>query len=179
MYLAQITRYDITYSSCQLACAISRLSKVQMGAAKHLLRYLVGTTDFTLVYKKESFKRASFSDSNSGNNPDNGKSTPCHIMMFCKARVSFRSGVRSLTSMSTMEAEVVAEALAMKEAVFCSSMLIELGFGKELKKVPIHIDNTATLQVIGNRAYSSCTENIALRFFHIRELVSEGKITIL
>ena len=81
--------------------------------------------------------------------------------------------------MSTMEAEVVAEALAMKEAVFCSSMLIELGFGKELKKVPIHIDNTATLQVIGNRAYSSCTENIALRFFHIRELVSEGKITIL
>ena len=45
MYLAQITRYDIMYSTCQLARAMSRPSKVHMGAAKHLLRYLAGTTD--------------------------------------------------------------------------------------------------------------------------------------
>ena len=76
-----------------------------------------------------------------------------------------------------MEAELVAGALAMKEAVFCSNMLIELGFGKEFEKWPLHIDNTATLHVIGNRAYSSRTKHIALRFFHIRGLVSEGKIT--
>ena len=66
----------------------------------------------------------------------------------------------------------------MKEAVFCSNVLIELGFGKEFEKVPLHMDNTATLHVIGNRAYSSRTKHIALRFFYIRELVSEGKITI-
>ena len=51
--------------------------------------------------------------------------------------------------MSTMEAELVASALAMKEAVFDSNMLTELGFGKEFEQVPLHIDNTATLQVIG------------------------------
>ena len=55
--------------------------------------------------------------------------------------------------MSTMEAELVASALAMKEAVFCSNMLTELGFGKEFEQVPLHIDNTATLHVIGNRAF--------------------------
>ena len=52
MYLAQILRYDIMYSSGQLARAMSRPAKVHMGAAKHLLRYLAGTTDFTIVYKK-------------------------------------------------------------------------------------------------------------------------------
>ena len=41
------------YSSGQLARAMSRPAKVHMGAAKHLLRYLAGTTDFTIVYKKE------------------------------------------------------------------------------------------------------------------------------
>ena len=41
--------------------------------------------------------------------------------------------------MSTMEAELVASALAMKEAVFCSKMLTELGFGKEFKQVPLHL----------------------------------------
>ena len=148
IYLAQITRYDIMHSTYQLARAMSRPSKVHMGAAKHLLRYLTGTTDFTLVYKKRGFKLTAFSDSNWGNNHDNGRSTSCYIMMFRKAPVSFRSGVQSLTAMSTMEAELVEGALAMKEAVLCSNMLIELGFGKEFEKV--HIDNTAPLHVIGN-----------------------------
>ena len=46
MYLAQILRYDIMYSSGQLARAMSRPANVHMGAAKHRLRYLAGTTDF-------------------------------------------------------------------------------------------------------------------------------------
>ena len=114
MHVAQILRYDIMYSSSQLARAMSRPAKVYMGAAKHLLRYLAGTTDFTIVYKKGGFKLTAFSDSNWGNNPDNGKSTSCYIMMLSRAPVSFKSGVQSLTAMSTMEAELVASALAMK-----------------------------------------------------------------
>ena len=97
-------------------------------------------------------------------------------MVLSRAPVSFRSGVQSLTAMSTMEAELVDSALAMNEAVFCSNMLTELGFGKEFQQVPLHIDNTATLHVIGNRVFSSRTEHIALRFFDIRELV-KNKIT--
>ena len=77
-----------------------------------------------------------------------------------------------------MEAELVAGAPAMNEAVFCSNMLIELGFGKEFEKVLLHIDNTATLHAILNRAYSSRMKHIALRFFCIRELVNERNITI-
>ena len=49
--------------------------------------------------------------------------------------MSFKSGVQSLTAMSTMVAELVASALAMKEAVFCSNMLTELEFGKEFEQV--------------------------------------------
>ena len=57
-------------------------------------------------------------------------------------------------------------------------MLTELGFGKDLAKVPLYCDNTATLHVLGNRSFSSRTKHIALRFFFIRELVSEGRISI-
>ena len=35
MYLAQILRYDIMYSSGQLACALSRPAKEHMGAATY------------------------------------------------------------------------------------------------------------------------------------------------
>ena len=60
------------YSSGQLARATSKRSKVHMGAAKHLLRYLAGTTNFTIVYKQGGFKLIAFSDSNWGNIPNNG-----------------------------------------------------------------------------------------------------------
>ena len=91
--------------------------------------------------------------------------------------MSFKSGVQSLTAMSTIEAELFPSTLDMKEAVFCSNMLTELGFGKQFEQVLLHIDNTATLHVIGNRAFSSRTKHIPLRFFCIRELVKENKIT--
>ena len=91
--------------------------------------------------------------------------------MLSKAPISFKSGIQSLTAMSTMEAELVASALTMKEAVFCSNMMTELGFGHQFGQVPLYIDNTATLHVLGNQAFSSRTKHIALRYFYVRELL--------
>ena len=51
----------------------------------------------------------------------------------------------------------------MKEAAFCLNMLTELGFGKDFEQAPLHIDNTATLHVVGDRAFSSRPKHIALR----------------
>ena len=69
MYLAQKLRYDIMYNSGQLARDTSRPAKVHIGVAKHLLRYLAGTTNFTIVYKLGGFKLTAFSDSNWGKIP--------------------------------------------------------------------------------------------------------------
>lgn len=80
--------------------------------------------------------------------------------------------------MSTMKAELVVRAVAMKEAVPCSNVLIELSFGKEFENVPAYIENIAILHVIRNRAYSSRAKYIAFSFFYFRDLFSEGKINI-
>ena len=50
MYLAQVCRYDILYTVNQLARAMSKPSKAHMGVTKHLLRYLAGSTDFSITY---------------------------------------------------------------------------------------------------------------------------------
>ena len=55
MYLTQVCRYDILYSVSQWARAMSKPSKAHMGAAKHLLRYLVGSTNFSITYKQGGF----------------------------------------------------------------------------------------------------------------------------
>ncbi|CAB1108749.1 unnamed protein product [Ectocarpus sp. CCAP 1310/34] len=177
IYLAQITRYDIMYCASQLARAMSNPSKIHMGAAKHLLRYLSGSRDFSITYKRGGFDLTALSDANWGNNPDNRKSMSSYIMMMSKAPVSFKFGLQSLTAMSTLEAELVAAALAMKETIFCTNMMKELGFGSEFRSAPLYI-NTATLHVIGNQTFSGRTKHVALRFFYIREIVKEGRISI-
>ena len=50
----------------------------------------------------KGFKLSAFSDANWGNNPDNGKSTSVYLVMLSKAPISFKSGIQSLTAMSTM-----------------------------------------------------------------------------
>ena len=165
MYLAQVTRYDILYAVNQLARAMSKPAKAHMRTAKHLLRYLAGSTDFSITYKQGSFRLAAFSDANWGNNPDNGRSTSSYIVMLANAPISFKVGLQGLTAQSTMEAELAAAALAMKEAVFCSNIMSELGFDKSFGSVPLYIDNTSALHVAGNRTYSPRAKHIALRYF--------------
>ena len=77
--------------------------------------------------------------------------------------------------MSTIErGRAGALALAMKEAVFCSNLLTELGFGKEIAQVPLYCDNTATLHALGNRSHRSRTKRIPFRrLVYIRELPEE------
>ena len=62
--------------------------------------------------------------------------------------------------------------------MFCSNMMKELGFGMRFDNVPVYIDNTSTLHVVGNQTYSPRVKHVALRFFFVQELVKEGRISI-
>ena len=94
MFLGQMTRYDILYYINQLARATSKPFKAHVVAAKHLLRYLVGTTDFTITYKQGGFKLTAFSDAIWGNNADNGKSTSSYLVFPANAPISFKVGLK-------------------------------------------------------------------------------------
>ena len=55
VYLAQVTRYDICYAVNQLTRASSKPAMIHMTAAKHLLRYLKGSPDLSIICKKGQF----------------------------------------------------------------------------------------------------------------------------
>ena len=88
-----------------------------MAAAKYLLRYLAGTVDFVITYKQSGLELTAFSDANWGSNPNNGKSMSSYIVFLENAPVSLKVGLQGLTAQSTMETELEAAVLAMKEVV--------------------------------------------------------------
>ena len=101
-------------------------------------------------------------------------------MTVANAPIIFKVELQGLTAQPTMEAEVVAVPLTMKEeAVLCSNMMSELGFGESFGSVPLHIDNTSALHIADSRNYSPRAKHIALRYyFFVQELVEEGKVSI-
>ena len=101
-------------------------------------------------------------------------------MTVANAPIIFKVELQAgLTVQPTMEAELVAVALTMKEeALFCSNIMSEVGFGESFDSVPLFIDNTSALHITGNRIYIPRAKHIALRYyFFVQELV-EGKISI-
>ena len=162
MYHAQASRYDILDAVNQLARAMSKPSKAHMGAAKHVLRYLAGSVKILITYKRGGSKLMTYTDANWGGNPDNGKSTSSYIVMLANGPISFKVGLQSLTTQSSMKAELVAAATAIKASLFCRNMMIEFDFTEGFRSVPVYIDNTSALHVVGNRTFSPRATHIVL-----------------
>ena len=80
MYLAVTTRPNIAYAARVLARINSNPGPAHWQAAKHVLRYLKGTTQHKLVYQPSTSPEPfiTYSDADHGGNPDNGKSTGMH-----------------------------------------------------------------------------------------------------
>ena len=64
MYLGLVVRYVISVSINKLTRTMPKSSKSHMAVAKHLLGYLVGTTDFAITYKQGGFNLTTVSDAN-------------------------------------------------------------------------------------------------------------------
>ena len=168
MYFAQVSRFDILYVVNQLARIMPKPSKAPMGAARHVRKDLAGSVTFPITYKRDGFKLMTCTDANWGGNLDNGKSTSPYIVMLANGPISFKVGLQSLTAQSIMDAELVAAATAMKESLFCRSMMMELGFTEEFRSVLVYIDDASALHVAGNRTFSTRAKHIALRYFSFK-----------
>ena len=168
--LTQVTRYDIFYAVSQLARAISKPSKAQMGTAKHALLYLAGSANFPITYKRGDFKLTTYTNTNWGRNPDNGKSTSSYIMMLANGPISFK------VSQSTMEA---GGSCHRDEGV---TLLQKYDDGNKFhggisERSCLHRQHIGVARG-GNRIFSPRAKHIALRYFFVQELVKEGKVTI-
>ena len=114
-----------------------------------------------------------------GNNPVNDKSTSGYLFMLAGGPLSFKTALQNVTAQSTLEAELISMEHASKGAVYLSNMTAELGFGKLFESAPLFGDNTGAVRhIAGNSTNSSRTKHIALRFFYLKELVKDSKITI-
>ena len=108
MYLSVVSRPDICFAVYNLAHFVSNQGKEHWVALKHLLRYLKGSTNHTLVFiRGTAFELFRNSDSDWATDEDDRKSTSSFCLKVNRdsSLVSWASKKQACVALSSCEAE--------------------------------------------------------------------------
>ncbi|XP_057981300.1 secreted RxLR effector protein 161-like [Malania oleifera] len=141
MYLTA-TRPDIMYSVSLISRYMENPIEMHLLAAKRILRYLQGTRDFGLFYKKaEKLELFGFTDSDYAGDQDDRRSTSGYVFMLGTRAVSWSSKKQPIVTLSTTEAEFIAATACACQAIWLKRILEELQF-KQVEALQFFVTKT-------------------------------------
>ena len=126
MYLTS-TRPDMMFVVNLISRYMENPTELHLLAAKRLLRYLRGTTEFRIFYMKGGNKELlAYTDSDYARDLDDRKSTSGYVFLLCSAAVSWSSKKQPIVSLSTTEAEFIGAASCACQAIWLKMVLGKL-----------------------------------------------------
>ncbi|KAL0399561.1 UNVERIFIED_CONTAM: Retrovirus-related Pol polyprotein from transposon TNT 1-94 [Sesamum radiatum] len=180
MYAQVCTRPDITFAVGILGRYQSNPGLDHWRAAKKVMRYLQGTKDYMLMYRRtENLEVVGYSDSDFAGCVDSRKSTSGYIFMIASGAVSWKSAKQTLIATSTMEAEFVSCFEATSHGVWLKNFISGLRIMDSISR-PLRIfsNNSAAVFMAKNNKSGSRSKHIDIKYLAIRERVKEGKVVI-
>ena len=179
MYLALRTRPDILVAVVILARFSQSPTAYCHRAAKRILRYLRGSVNTGMVYRKGSMQFETFVDSDYAADTQTRKSTSGWIVKFGEAAVSWNSKRQNAVALSTCEAEYHALTEASKDILYFHTILEELGINLEGKCPKLRSDNMSAINwATGEKAPKKRAKHIHTKVHFVRDLVADQQIDI-
>ena len=149
-YAQTCTRPDIAYAVGVLGRYQSNPGLDHWKAAKKVMRYLQGTKDYMLTYRRvDHLEVIGYSDADFAGCLDSRKSTTGLIFLLAGGTISWRSIKQKTTASFTMEAELLACYETSSQAIwlrnFITGLRIVDSIGKPLR---IYCDNEAVVSFL-------------------------------
>lgn len=174
LYAMLGTRPDMAYATIRLSHYNSNPSQAHIAAAKHLLRYIVGTQNYVLCY--DGFKGdcvVGYTDSDYGESKDDRHSTTGNLCIMAGAAISWGSKKQKTVALSATEAEYMALTDLAKQCYWHRQFAGELGQDISYS-TPMLADNQGSIFLATNPAHDRRTKHIDIRYHYIREFVENG-----
>ncbi|WKA02171.1 hypothetical protein VitviT2T_020389 [Vitis vinifera] len=180
MYAQVCTRPDIAFAVGMLGRYQSNPGIDHWKAAKKVMRYLQGTKDYKLMYRRTSnLEVVGYSDSDFAGCVDSRKSTSGYIFILAGGAISWRSVKQTMTATSTMEAEFISCFEATSHGVWLKSFISGLRVMDSISRpLSIYCDNSAAVFMAKNNKSGSRSKHIDIKYLAIRERVKEKKVVI-
>ena len=178
LYIAIGTRPDISQAVGVVAKYSAQPSEAHLTAVKRIFRYLKGSIDITLKYKKsENGGLVGYSDADYAGDLDDRHSTSGNLFLMSEAAVTWTSKKQPIVTLSTAEAEYVSLSTATQEATWIRYLLSDLHMSPQ-EPTTIMEDNQGAICIASNPVIHSRTKHINIRYHYVREAVGSKAIKI-
>ncbi|XP_075083706.1 secreted RxLR effector protein 161-like [Nicotiana tabacum] len=180
MYAQTCTRLDISFAVGILGRYQSNLGIDHWKATKKILRYLKGTKDYMLMYRRSKhLEVVGYSDSDFTGCIDTRKSTFDYLFQLTEGSISWKSAKQSVIATSTMEAEFVACFEATIHVLWLRNFISGLGVVDTITKpLKIYCDNSAAVFFSKNDKYSKGAKHMELKYFTVKEEAQKKRVSL-
>lgn len=175
-YLSNTTRPDLSFVSGALSSFLNNPGLAHWTFAKHVLRYLKGTSELKLTYRSDSdgIRLVGYSDADYGGHIDSRRSTSgyCFSVQKSSGVISWRSKLQTTVALSTAESELSAATAGAQEAAHLCGILGDLGW-PQTPPMTLFCDNQAAIAMSRNPIQHGKTKHFAIKLSYLRELCAE------
>lgn len=179
IYLTSCTRPDLSYVVSKLSQYFSEPTEEQWITVKHVLKYLKGTNDKMLCYRKcdEGLRLVTYSDADWAGDENDRCSTSGYCVSLCKngPLISWKTKKQPTVALSTCEAEYMALAATIQECLYLKQLLEHLDdyqYGVPM----IYEDNQGTIALAKNPVSRQRCKHIDIKYHFVRSTVNNGKV---
>lgn len=177
IFLATTSRPDITYAVNQVSRFFNKWTDEHWQAVKRIFRYLKHTIHYKIVYSKTTkIEVTGYTDSDYAGCIDTRKSTSGYVFILANSPVTWKSQKQNVVAQSTTEAEYLALALGVKEALWLKHFLRELGIN--ISTVKIGVDNQSAIKLTQAQQLHNRTKHIDVKVHFVRDECDKGNISV-
>jgi hypothetical protein len=178
LWVMLLTRPDLSFSVVRLAQYAANPGRQHWSALKRVLAYTVSTMDWRLTYGSRRSSLEVYSDADyASSDVDGRRSHSSYVSMMNGGAISWASKKQESVVLSTTEAEYVALAHAVKEAIWLRTVLSSLRLLPP-GPTPIYEDNTGARALASNPNSHARTKHIDIRYHFTRDKFSDGSVVV-
>ena len=186
MWIANQTRPDISNAVRAIARFSHNPKEVHVKAARKVLEYLSATAHLGLTFRKESklgdvqleYDLETYVDADYAHKAEDRRSVSGVAVCCGGTLVSWFSRTQKCVTLSTTEAEYVAMADGVKEALYVRGVLVFLMPSLGSPSIGVFEDNKGAIDLAKNPLSSSNSKHIDVRYHFLRELVGKGDLCV-
>jgi transposase InsO family protein len=176
MYAAMGTRPDIAFATTTVAQFSDNPGWAHWEAVKRIYRYLIGTKALELTYGGDKRGLVGYVDAD-GASQEHRRAISGYVFMVDGGAVSWSSKKQELVTLSTAEAEYVAQTHAAKEAIWLRRLLTEIFKSIDTPTI-LFSDSKSAIALAHDGHYHARTKHIDIRYHFIRYIIEAGSIKL-